>query len=164
MVRLHWQHALLPLILTLAACGSPQADANTPGTPVTNPGTGTATVRLEPVVSGLTQPTSVVSADDSSGRLFITQKTGLLKIVEGGRVLDQPFLDLTNAVSTDSERGLLGIAFHPDYAQNGRFFINYTKQDGATVIAEFSVSDDPNVADASSEKILLTIPAALQQP
>ena len=153
MVRLSWQHALLPLVFTLAACGSPQADASTP---VTSP--GTAEVRLEPVVSSLTQPTSVVSAEDGSGRLFITQKTGLLRIVENGNVLATPFLDLTSAVSTDSERGLLGVAFHPDYAQNGRFFVNYTRQDGATVIAEFAVSSDPNVADPASEKVLLTIP------
>ena len=152
MVSLRLQHALLPLVFTLAACSSPRADASTP---VTSP--GTAEVRLEPVVSNLEQPTSVVSADDGSGRLFITQKTGLLKIVENGSVLHIPFLDLTNTVSTDSERGLLGVAFHPNYAQNGRFFINYTRQDGTTVIAEYAVSDDPNVADASSEKVLLTI-------
>ena len=154
MVSLRRQHALLPLIFTLAACGSPQADASTP---VTNPGTGTAEVRLEPVAANLEQPTSVVSADDGSGRLFVTQKTGLLRIVEGDSVLDTPFLDLTDTVSTSSEQGLLGVAFHPDYAQNGRFFINYTRQDGATVIAEYAVSSDPNVADASSAKVLLTI-------
>ena len=154
MVFLRRQHALLPLIFTLAACGSPQADASTP---VTNPGTGTAEVRLEPVAANLEQPTSVVSADDGSGRLFVTQKTGLLRIVEGGSVLDTPFLDLTDTVSTSSEQGLLGVAFHPDYAQNGRFFINYTRQDGATVIAEYAVSSDPNVADASAKKVLLTI-------
>ena len=154
MIPLRWQHALLPLVLTLAACGSPQAEAGTPNTDTPNQ---TPEVRLEPVVSGLTQPTSVVSAADGSGRLFITQKTGLLRIVKSGSVLDTPFLDLTDTVSTSSEQGLLGIAFHPDYTQNGRFFVNYTRQDGTTVIAEYRVSDDPNVADASSEKVLLSI-------
>ena len=155
MVRLPLQHALLPLIFTLVACGSPQAAAGTPGTGT--PDTSSPQVRLEPVVSDLAQPTSVVSADDGSGRLFITQKTGLVRVIKNGQTLSAPFLDLTGAVSTSSEQGLLGIAFHPDYAQNGRFFVNYTRQDGATVIAEYAVSDDPNVADSSAKKVLLTI-------
>jgi len=115
-------------------------------------------VQLEEVVSGLEQPTGVVNAGDDSDRLFVTQKTGLARIVEGGSVLDTPFLDLTDTVSTDSEQGLLGLAFHPQHAENGRFFVNYTREDGATVIAEFAVSDDPNVADPASERVLLTIP------
>ena len=127
MVSLRWQHALLPLVLTLAACGSPQANAGTPGTNTDAPSPSLPAVRLEPVVSNLEQPTSVVSADDGSGRLFVTQETGLLRIVKDGSVLDAPFLDLTSAVSTDSERGLLGVAFHPNYTQNGRFFVNYTR-------------------------------------
>ena len=104
------------------------------------------------------QPTAVVNAGDGSGRLFVTQKTGLARIVQDGAVLDTPFLDLTDTVSTDSERGLLGLAFHPEYAENGRLFVNYTRGDGATVIAEFAVSDDANVADAASEKVVLTVP------
>ncbi len=150
MYRSYLQHALLPLVLTLAACGSPQAAASTPET-------GSPEVSLEPVVSGLEQPTSVVSAADGSGRLFITQKTGLARVIAGGEVLNTPFLDLTGAVSTSSEQGLLGLAFHPNYAENGRFFVNYTRRDGTTVISEFAVSDDPNVADPASERVLLTI-------
>jgi len=148
--------ALLPLVLTLAACGSPQADA---GTPDPEPPTlETPSVQLEEVVTGLEQPTTVVSAADGSDRLFVTQKTGLARIVQDGGVLEAPFLDLTGAVSTDSEQGLLGLAFHPQYADNGRFFVNYTRSDGATVISEFAVSDDANVADTDSERVLLTIP------
>ncbi len=113
---------------------------------------------LEAFVSDLEQPTAVINAGDGSGRLFVTEKTGLARIVQDGAVLDVPFLDLTDAVSTDSERGLLGLAFHPQYAENGRFFVNYTRSDGATVVAEFAVSDDSNVADAASERVLLTIP------
>ncbi len=149
------QHALLPLVLTLAACGSPKADA---GTPNPAPPTQAPSVQLEEVVSGLEQPTGVVSAGDGSGRLFITQKTGLIRIVQDGSILDTPFLDLTATVSTEAEQGLLGLAFHPQYAENGRFFVNYTRGDGATVIAGFVVSDDANVADAPSERVLLTIP------
>ncbi len=143
------QHALFPLALALAACGTPPAAANTPAASVPE-------VRLEPVVSGLEQPTSVVNPSDGSGRLFITQKTGLARIVENGELLDAPFLDLTGVVSLESEQGLLGLAFHPDYAKNGRLFIHYN-EDGDTVISEFAVSDDPNVVDAASERVLLTI-------
>ncbi len=150
MYRSYLQHALLPLTLTLAACGSPQADANTPAT---NP----PEVRLEPVASGLAQPTSVVNAGDGSGRLFVTQQTGTLRILEDGAPLETPFLDLSEAVSTGGERGLLGLAFHPDYTENGRFFVNYTDTGGNTIISEFAVSDDPNVADAASERVLLNL-------
>ena len=153
---------LLPLVFTLAACGSPQADAETPTAPPANPPTEsptpTPTVALEPFISGLEQPTAVVNARDGSGRLFVTQKTGLARIVQDGSVLDAPFLDLTDTVSTNSEQGLLGLAFHPDYAENGRFFVNYTRGDGDTVIAEYAVSEDANSADPASERILLTIP------
>jgi len=148
--RLHLQHALLPLILTLAACGSPQADASAPNT-------RSPDVRLEPVASGLTQPTSVVNAGDGSGRLFVTQQTGLVRIVQDGAPLEKPFLDLSGEVSTGGERGLLGVAFHPNYAQNGRFFVNYTNTDGNTVVSEFAVSDDLNVAAPTSERVLLTL-------
>ncbi len=107
-------------------------------------------------MSGLEQPTSVVSADDGSGRLFVTQKTGLARIVENGELLGAPFLDVTDVVSLESEQGLLGLAFHPDYAENGRLFVHYN-EDGDTVISEFAVSSDPNVVDAASERVLLTI-------
>ena len=145
------QHALFPLALTLAACGTPPAVANTPVASAPVP-----EVRLEPVVSGLEQPTSVVSADDGSGRLFVTQKTGLARVIENGELLGAPFLDLTGVVSLESEQGLLGLAFHPEYAENGRLFVHYN-EDGDTVISEFAVSSDPNVVDAASERVLLTI-------
>ncbi len=151
------QHALLPFVLTLAACGSPQADAGSPNPP-SQPPVQAPAVALQEVVSGLEQPTAVVSAGDSSGRLFITQKTGLARIIQDGSVADTPFLDLTNAVSNGNEQGLLGLVFHPKYAENGRFFVNYTRGNGDTIISEFTVSDDANVADAASERILLTIP------
>jgi glucose/arabinose dehydrogenase len=141
---------LLPLVFILAACGTPRADAGNPPTPA-------AAVQLEEVMTGLEQPTTVTNAGDSSDRLFITQKTGLARVIEAGELLSEPFLDLTESVSTDSERGLLGLAFHPQYAENGRLFVNYTDLQGSTVVAEYSVSDDPNVVDAASERVILTI-------
>lgn len=150
-------HTLLPFAFVLAACGSPQADAGSPNLP-SQPPVQAPAVALQEVVSGLEEPTAVVSAGDGSGRLFVTQKTGLARVVQDGSVVDTPFLDLTDAVLADSEQGFLGLAFHPEYTDNGRFFVNYTRGDGATVIAEFAVSEDANVADKASERVLLTIP------
>ena len=116
----------------------------------------------QPVASNLDQPIGIFNAGDGSNRLFIIEQTGKIRILEDGVLQTAPFLDITDRVgSDDSERGLLGLAFHPNYAQNGDFYINYTDKDGNTVIARYSVSkNDPNQADQDSEKRLLHI----QQP
>lgn len=113
---------------------------------------------LEPVAEGLEQPTGVTNAGDGSGRLFVTQQTGQARVIEGGEVRETPFLDLSDEVSTGGERGLLDLEFHPDYAENGRFFVHYSDLQGDTVVSEFRVSEDPNVADPNSERVLLTVP------
>ena len=141
-----WKITLLLGLLLLAACAS-SANAQT----------GTE-IELEPTTSNLSQPTSVTHAGDGSERLFVTQKGGELVVLEGGEVLSQPFLDLSDIVTTNSERGLLDVAFHPNYEENGRFFVHYSDASGDTVISEYSVSDDPSVADAASERVLLTAP------
>jgi glucose/arabinose dehydrogenase len=115
-------------------------------------------IALKPIASGLDQPTSIVNAGDS--RLFITQQTGRIVIYDGTRILPQPFLDVSSLISCCDERGLLSVAFHPHYRDNGLFFIDYTNTQGNTVIARYSVSSDPNRANAASAQILLTI----QQP
>ncbi|MCB0075963.1 MAG: PQQ-dependent sugar dehydrogenase [Anaerolineales bacterium] len=119
------------------------------------------TLQLEAVADGFTAPIGVVSADDGSGRLFVIEKGGLIRIVTTeGSVLDPPFLDVSRLVSGAYEQGLLGLAFEPD--RPDRFYINYTDNDGDTVIARYRLSDDPNVADSESGETLLTIdqPAA----
>lgn len=149
----------LLLLGTLIACHTPQAGAGTPppDAPPTPPGPADVRVALEPVTSELEQPTSVTHAGDGSDRLFVTQKTGLIRVIEGGALREAPFLDLSSRVSTTSEQGLLGLAFSPDYADDGRLFVNYTDLEGDTVIAEFTVSGDPNLADPASERVLLTV-------
>src|SRR5437763_1784931 len=113
-------------------------------------------ITLKPVVSGLVQPTSVVNAGDS--RLFVTQQTGRILIYDGTRLLPQPFLDVSSLISCCEERGLLSVAFHPHYRENGLFFINYTNTAGNTVVARYKVSaTDPNRADPATARILLTI-------
>ena len=96
---------------------------------------------------------------DGSGRLFVIEKPGRIRIIENNQLLETPFLDITDRVgSNGNEQGLLGLAFHPRYQENGSFFVNYTDTSGGdTVIARFQVSSDPNVADPNSEVQLLGI-------
>jgi len=106
--------------------------------------------------SGLVRP--VALQPDGSGRLFIIEKVGRIRIIENDQLIETPFLDISERVgSTGNEQGLLGLAFHPQYAQNGRFFVNYTDNNGNTVLARFQVSSEPNVADPKSEVKILGV-------
>jgi len=108
--------------------------------------------------SGLDRPLFLTHAGDQSGRIFVIEKIGRILIYQDGIQMDEPFLDIVQLVnSRDSERGLLGLAFHPDYAENGQFFINYTDLNGNTVVARHQVSDDANRADPNSQEVLLNI-------
>ena len=118
---------------------------------------GSRSVVLQPVVSGLQDPLGIVTAGDGSGRLFIVLQGGQIVVFDGSQVFQTPFLDIQGRVSTGAEQGLLGLTFHPDYTANGFFYINYTDTSGATVISRFTVSVEPDVADASSELRILTI-------
>jgi glucose/arabinose dehydrogenase len=127
---------------------------------------GDVIVELETVASGLTAPLGVTHAGDGSGRLFIYEQTGQIGIVEEGVLLPTPFLDISGLLpalnSFFDERGLLGVAFHPSYASNGRFFVRYSGPRAGDpsepcfgssrgcheeILAEYGVSSDPNVAD-----------------
>ncbi len=108
-------------------------------------------------VSGLTSPIGLVNAGDGSGRLFVVEQSGLIRVIRDGELLPEPFLDIRDRVSCCSERGLLGLAFHPDYDQNGLFFVNYTELNGDTAISRFQVSNNPELADQASEVQLLGV-------
>jgi glucose/arabinose dehydrogenase len=95
---------------------------------------------LELGASGLDSPTFVTSAPGQSDRLYVTEQTGRIRIIEGKHVLPEPFLDLTSEVSSGGERGLLSVAFHPDFVSNGLFYVNYTDREGDTRVAEFRES------------------------
>ena len=114
-------------------------------------------IRLETIISGLTNPLAITHAGDGSGRLFITEQGGRILIYDGSGLLPAPFLDISALLSTGGERGLLSVAFHPNYASNGHFYINYTNTGGDTVIARYSVSNDPNLADPASASTVMTI-------
>ncbi len=116
-----------------------------------------SSITLEPIITrGLTQPLYVTHAYDE--RLFIVEQAGTIRIFQNGELLPTPFLDIQDPVgSSSNEQGLLGLAFHPNYQQNGYFFLNYTDVNGNTNIARYRVSSDPNVADPASGQILLTV-------
>lgn len=115
-------------------------------------------IRLTQVASGMPLITDIQSARDGTGRLFVAQQGGVIRIVQNGAVLPAPFLDLSGRTQGGGERGLLGLAFAPGYAQNGRFYVDYTRAvGGATVIARYRVSANPNTAEADSEQVILTV-------
>jgi glucose/arabinose dehydrogenase len=113
---------------------------------------------LTEIVNGLSRPTGIVDPGDGSGRLFIVEQTGTIQVLESGSLLDEPFLDLSDQVSGGSEQGLLGLTFHPDFAGNGQFFVDYTDLNGDTVVARYQITgDDPNLAARESAEQLLFV-------
>jgi glucose/arabinose dehydrogenase len=152
---------------TATGAGETPASPNvsTSATPPPAAGTGSAatltpvTISLTSVVGGLPRPIAVSNAGD--GRLFVVDQAGKILIVNGGAVTGT-FLDIGSRVATTgSERGLLGLAFHPKYASNGLFFVRYTIASGDVRISRFHVGADPNKADPASEKVIITIPHRL---
>ncbi|MEA2624114.1 MAG: hypothetical protein QOD06_159 [Candidatus Binatota bacterium] len=122
-------------------------------------GAANAGVGLEPVASGFKLPLYVTHAGDGSGRIFVVEKAGVVRIVSAGAVRPTPFVDLRAIVgSTGGEQGLLGMAFHPDYPHNGAVFVSYTDKNGDSAIARYRVrGDDPNALDVSSAQVILTL-------
>ncbi|MAS38238.1 MAG: hypothetical protein CL610_29850 [Anaerolineaceae bacterium] len=129
-------------------------------------------IGLELVAEGLTAPVNLESPHDGSGRLFVVEQPGTIRVIDADdQLLDEPFLDIQDRIvelnQGYDEQGLLGLAFHPDYASNGRFFVYYSAplQENApaewantSVVAEYTMSDpSANVADAGTERVLLTV-------
>lgn len=119
------------------------------------------TIRLQPFLSGLSLPVQVTSARNGSKRLFVVQQRGIIRVVQPGTNVFTDFLNISSVVSSSgNERGLLGLAFHPQYSTNRRFFVYYTRQaDGAIEIAEYQASSsNPNQADSTPVRTIITIP------
>lgn len=111
-----------------------------------------------PVATGYESPVDIQFPSDGSGRMFIVEQRGRIRVVDGSGLLIGTFLDISDRVeSSGNEQGLLGLAFHPRYAENGQFFVNYTDKRNHNIIARFQVSGDADLADAASESILLSI-------
>jgi glucose/arabinose dehydrogenase len=165
------------VMLILVACGSgggdgtaaptPSGGTATPSTtatpiatpaPTGTPNTAFPELQLTEIASGFDQPLFVTFAPDGSDSLYVVEQTGRIRVLDRGRVESTPFLDLSSAVSCCGERGLLGLAFHPDYGQNGRFFVNYTNSDGNTVIAEYARSGPGALtADGDPKRVFFTV-------
>lgn len=113
---------------------------------------------LTEVVDGLSSPLAMTQAGDGSGRLFVVEKTGAVRIVKDGRLLVTPFIDISRSVSDGGEQGLLGLAFHPSYETNGKLYLSYTDLRGTSVIREYRVSSsNPDRVDGASGRTLLRV-------
>jgi glucose/arabinose dehydrogenase len=140
------------MLLVLAGCGGRSAP------PVPD-------LAVELIASGLTNPVFVTAAHGDNSRLFVLEQTGMVRVVELATrtVREQPFLDLSDEIEMGHEQGLLGLAFHPKFAENGTFYVNFiapggAADEGVTVVRQYRVSAiDPNVADAATAKDVLRI-------
>jgi glucose/arabinose dehydrogenase len=144
---MHVVAAVLAAAVTAGACHGSQ--------PTTPPGPQ-AQPALQLLASGLSQPLYVAAAPGDTARLFVVLQTGQIRIIRHDTLLPAPFLDVTSLVSCCGERGLLSLAFHPQYAQNGLFFIDYTDVNGTTRVARYHVAANPDSADDASATPVLS--------
>ncbi len=143
----------LALALASMVCATPKDDAPNASAEQTS---NDVTLAAEQVASGLDQPVYLI-APAGDQRLFIVEQPGRIRVVENGRLLDTPFLDIVSKVGSGGERGLLSVAFHPQYRSNGFLFVNYTDKKGDTQIERYTASADRNVADSRSAKLIVAI-------
>ncbi|HQZ18423.1 MAG TPA: PQQ-dependent sugar dehydrogenase [Vicinamibacteria bacterium] len=153
------------LCLGLASCGGSSSPAP-PAGPSTPSGScasgtivpGTPGLVATRVVAGLSSPLDLQSAPSDRTRLFVVEQAGRIRVVRAGALVPAPFLDISARISSGGERGLLGLAFHPQYGSNGRFFVNYTDRSGDTHISEFRApTPSGDSADAASERELMFV-------
>ena len=112
---------------------------------------------LERIAAGLDLPVQVTHAGDGSGRLFVVEQRGRIRIIRDGVLGDRPFLDISERVTCCTEQGLINVVFPPDYAAKQHFYVSYTDLEGHTVISRFTTTPDPDRADAESEEMVLKI-------
>jgi len=156
--------APLLVLLLLSACGedgavdpepspSPSSGACGAGAPVS----GTPSLTTQLVVRGLTNPIDLQTPPGDRQRLFVVEQVGRIRIVRAGAIVATPFLDIAARIRSGGEQGLLGLAFHPRYADNGRFYVNYTDRNGDTHVSEFRAPVNADVADPASERELVFV-------
>ena len=113
--------------------------------------------KLNKISGGLDKPVHVTHAGDGSGRTFVVEHPGRIRIIKDGVLSDIPFLDITDRVRCCGEEGLVGLAFAPTYTSSQQFYVGYTNAQGATTISRFATTSDPDIADPASEEVLLTV-------
>jgi glucose/arabinose dehydrogenase len=146
----------------LVALAPGQAAASTRPAPIVDgsvaPALSAADITLAPIATGLDRPVFITSARDGSGRTFIVEQGGRILVRKDGVILPTPLLDITGLVSTGGEQGLLGLAFHPDFERNRRFYVNYTNRDGDTIVRRYRTSStNPDRTEAGSAKTIIKI-------
>ncbi|MCE5263348.1 MAG: PQQ-dependent sugar dehydrogenase [Deltaproteobacteria bacterium] len=144
------------LLLLLAACGQVSVETTSTSTSTSFP----PTISLRPVAAGFVQPVGITHAGDGSGRLFIVEQGGRIRIFQNNFIKAVPFLDISSLVTAAvGEQGLLGLAFPPGYSTRGEFYVNYTDRTGVgnTIVARYGLTANANVADPLSRQELLTI-------
>jgi glucose/arabinose dehydrogenase len=140
--------------LVLGGCSDTQAPEDGNGGDDGNDPPPEFRLTVEVVAGGLSDPL-FLAAPPGDTRLFVVEQAGLVRVIENGQLVSAPFLDIRDLVRSGGERGLLSIAFHPEYASNGLFYVSYTSEpDGDTRIARYGVSADRNRADASSARVI----------
>jgi glucose/arabinose dehydrogenase len=152
-----WKQAWLPSLVSVVLWACLGLWSGGPGFAIAQGSMQWPEVVLAPQVSGLEIPVHITHAGDGSGRLFVVEQPGRIRIVQAGALLNTPFLDITDRVGCCGERGLLSVAFPPDYLSKGHFYVNYTDGSGTTVVARYHITDDPNLADPASEEVVLTV-------
>lgn len=143
--------AALASAVAVAGCSGTSTGPPSNGDP---PDDGDLDLSAEVVASGLENPLHLTSPPGDD-RLFVVEQPGRIRVVDGGTLLAEPFLDITGQVTSGGEQGLLSVAFHPEFSTNGRFYVNYTGPDGGTRVERYLVSGDPNRADPASAKLIL---------
>jgi len=142
-----WTFSALAL---LACAGTPTA--------IPLPPEGAGALRLEPVATGLSAPLYLTAPAGDTARMFVVEQGGRIRVLQHGVLLPQAFLDVSALISTGGERGLLSMSFHPSYAANGFFYVDYTDGNGDTHVERYRVSAaDSNAADTGSHKQILFI-------
>src|SRR5437762_3751167 len=143
------------LVILLGCGGGSYSTANSP------PPEGPPALALSAFVSGLAAPVGMEAPNDRTGRLFVLEQGGRIRIIENGALVGAPFLDITSKVESGGEKGLLGLAFHPRFSSNRRFFVYYTRRMGThlqSVFSEYAASgSNANQANPSSERVLLVV-------
>lgn len=151
---------LLPQVVLAAllvmSCSGGGGQSSTTTTP---PVTPASSISLTRVADGFSRPLAITNAGDGSGRLFVAEQGGAVRVVRNGVVVPQPFLNITGLVTAGGEQGLLGLAFPPGFSARQSFYVNYINRSGIgnTVIARFAVGSNPDQADPGSRQELLTI-------
>jgi glucose/arabinose dehydrogenase len=138
--------------LALSSC----SNSTVPGNGMKDNNHGGMQLAVEVIASGLKSPVHL-SAPKHDRRLFVVEQDGVIRIIADGLLLKTPFLDIRNRVGSGGERGLLSIAFHPDYTDNGLFYVNYTDKNADTRVERYTVTVNPNLAEPNSAKLILTV-------